>query len=82
MPAHTPHQKAHRHLSRRDDVLKAIIGDVGPCTLIHNPDGFAVLARSIISQQISTKAARRSAAACENAGPLRFASQGGPQIDR
>ena len=21
MPAHTPHQKAHRHLSRRDDVL-------------------------------------------------------------
>jgi DNA-3-methyladenine glycosylase II len=57
MPSHTPHQKAHRHLSRRDDVLKAIIGDVGPCTLIHNPDGFAVLARSIISQQISTKAA-------------------------
>ena len=57
MPPLTPHQKAQRHLSRRDDVLKALIGQVGACTLQHNPDGFAVLARSIISQQISTKAA-------------------------
>jgi DNA-3-methyladenine glycosylase II len=49
--------KAQRHLSRRDKILKALIGRIGCCTLQHNADGFAVLARSIISQQISTKAA-------------------------
>jgi DNA-3-methyladenine glycosylase II len=49
--------KAQRHLARRDAILKRLIKSLGACTLIHNPDGFAVLARSIISQQISTKAA-------------------------
>src|SRR4051812_42214141 len=49
--------KAQKHLSRQDKILKALIGRVGCCTLQQNPDGFAVLARSIISQQISTKAA-------------------------
>jgi DNA-3-methyladenine glycosylase II len=49
--------RAQRHLARRDPVLKRLIGQVGPCTLRHNPDGFAVLVRSIIAQQISTKAA-------------------------
>ncbi len=51
------YHKAQKHLCRRDDVLKGLIRRVGPCTLVHNPDGFAILARSIISQQISTKAA-------------------------
>jgi DNA-3-methyladenine glycosylase II len=51
------HMKARRHLGRRDPVLKQLIGHVGPCTLRFEPDGFAALARSIISQQISTKAA-------------------------
>jgi DNA-3-methyladenine glycosylase II len=50
--------RAQRHLARRDPVLKRLIRLVGPCTLRHDPDGFAVLVRSIISQQISTKAAR------------------------
>lgn len=50
-------RKAQRHLSRRDLVLRPIIRDVGPCTLKHSPDCFAILVRSIISQQISTKAA-------------------------
>jgi DNA-3-methyladenine glycosylase II len=54
---HPEYHKAQRHLSRRDDVLKALIRRIGHCTLQHNSDGFAVLARSIISQQISTKAA-------------------------
>src|SRR5688500_3585684 len=49
--------KAQRHLARRDAILKGLIRSVGACTLQVNPDGFAVLARSIISQQISTKAA-------------------------
>jgi DNA-3-methyladenine glycosylase II len=51
------HAKARRHLSRRDPVMKRLIVAVGPCTLRHNPDCFPVLVRSIISQQISTKAA-------------------------
>lgn len=50
--------KAQRHLSRRDPVLKRLIKEIGPCTLRHDPNLFGVLARSIISQQISTKAAR------------------------
>ncbi len=49
--------KAQRHLARRDPVLKKLIRLIGPCTLRHNPNRFEVLARSIISQQISTKAA-------------------------
>src|SRR5262245_46060898 len=51
------HVKARRHLARRDPVLKLLMAHVGPCTLRHEPDGFAALARSIIAQQISTKAA-------------------------
>jgi DNA-3-methyladenine glycosylase II len=49
--------KAQRHLARRDAILKKLIRLVGPCTLKHNPDRFAVLASSILSQQISTRAA-------------------------
>jgi DNA-3-methyladenine glycosylase II len=52
-----PFQKAQRHLARRDEKLKAVIRQVGACTLTLQPDPFAVLVRSIISQQISTKAA-------------------------
>jgi DNA-3-methyladenine glycosylase II len=48
---------ARRHLSRSDPILRNVIRLIGPCTLHHNPDGFAVLVHSIISQQISTKAA-------------------------
>jgi DNA-3-methyladenine glycosylase II len=51
------HTKAQRHLARRDPVLKDLIKAVGPCTLRYEPDRFRSLARSIISQQISTKAA-------------------------
>jgi DNA-3-methyladenine glycosylase II len=49
--------QARRHLSRSDPILRKIIQIIGPCTLRHNPDGFVVLVNSIISQQISTKAA-------------------------
>jgi DNA-3-methyladenine glycosylase II len=61
---------ARRHLSRRDPVLKRLIATVGRCTLWHNPDGFATLVRSIISQQISGRAARSIGARLEQAlGP-------------
>ena len=51
------HTKGRRHLARRDPVLKRLIAAIGPCTLRYEPDGFAALVRSIISQQISTRAA-------------------------
>jgi DNA-3-methyladenine glycosylase II len=56
-PASPAFARAQRHLARRDPVLKRLIALVGPCTLRHDPDHFAVLVRSIISQQISTRAA-------------------------
>ncbi|MBM4071042.1 MAG: DNA-3-methyladenine glycosylase 2 family protein [Planctomycetes bacterium] len=52
-----PFLKAQRHLGASDKVLKEVIARVGPCTLTYNPDGFGVLARAIVSQQISSKAA-------------------------
>jgi DNA-3-methyladenine glycosylase II len=59
-------RKAQRHLSRRDPVLKQLISLVGPCTLTHEPDRFVSLVRSIISQQISTKAAASIRTKLEN----------------
>src|SRR5260370_258068 len=51
-------QKARKHLSRKDARLKRLIARIGPCTLQPNSDHFGLLVRSIVSQQISTKAAR------------------------
>jgi DNA-3-methyladenine glycosylase II len=50
-------QKARRHLARRDPIVKTLIRQIGPCTLQNSDDLFGILVRSIISQQISTKAA-------------------------
>jgi DNA-3-methyladenine glycosylase II len=63
--AAVPFGKAQRHLARRDPVLKRLIAAIGPCTLRHDADRFAGLVRSIISQQISTKAARAIAGRLE-----------------
>ncbi len=49
--------KAQRRLSRRDPALRRVIRAVGACTLQPNPNGFDILARAIVSQMISTKAA-------------------------
>ena len=51
-------QTARRHLRAADPVMKAIIDAVGPYTLRFERDRFAMLVRSIVSQQISTSAAR------------------------
>ena len=48
---------AARALARRDPRLRAIIRRVGPCTLNPFKDTFAVLVRTIIAQQLSTRAA-------------------------
>jgi DNA-3-methyladenine glycosylase II len=61
------YRKATRHLSRRDPVLKALLGTVGPCTLQLHPGGFYILVRAIISQLISTAAARTIAGRLEAA---------------
>jgi DNA-3-methyladenine glycosylase II len=55
-PAHI--QTARRHLRAADPVMKAVIDAVGPYTLRFERDRFAMLVRSIVSQQISTSAAR------------------------
>jgi DNA-3-methyladenine glycosylase II len=49
---------AVRHLRKQDPVLKSLIRAVGPFTLRTERDGFKMLVSSIISQQISGKAAR------------------------
>jgi DNA-3-methyladenine glycosylase II len=51
-------RKAQQYLARRDPVLKRLIAAVGRCTFRPDADHFGVLARSIIAQQISTRAAR------------------------
>ena len=51
-------QSARRHLRAADPVMKGMIDAVGPYTLRFERDRFGMLVRSIISQQISTSAAR------------------------
>jgi DNA-3-methyladenine glycosylase II len=51
-------QKARRHLRAADPIMKTVIDAVGPFTLRLERDRFGMLVRSIISQQISTSAAR------------------------
>jgi len=64
--------RARRHLGRATPAFRPVIKRCGPCTLVPNADWFGVLARSIISQQISTKAAAsiagRVVAACGRGG--------------
>ncbi len=50
--------KATRHLSAADPVMRRLIRKVGPCRLVLEKNRFGMLVRSIIGQQISTKAAR------------------------
>jgi DNA-3-methyladenine glycosylase II len=58
MPAKIDHAAAARHLRKADPVIHGVIKQVGACTLRPMRDRFHMLVRSIISQQISTSAAR------------------------
>src|SRR5260370_7845311 len=51
-------KKATRHLKRSDPVMRELISRVGPFQLRLERNRFWVLARSIISQQVSASAAR------------------------
>lgn len=69
-PPPLDYRRAQRHLARRDAVLKRLIKMVGSCTLTPSDDYFGALVRSIISQQISTRAAASIRARLEQAlGP-------------
>jgi len=51
-------EEACRHLARRDRVLKKLIPRFGEARLQSRGDAFTTLARSIVGQQISVKAAQ------------------------
>ena len=50
-------KKALDHLKKADAVLAAIIARVGPCKMNYREPTFEMLARAIVFQQLSTKAA-------------------------
>ena len=52
------HSRAVRFLRRSDSQMAEVIEAVGPCTLPRHGGSFELLARSILSQQISVAAAR------------------------
>lgn len=51
-------QRALRHLRTADPIMHALVARVGPFCLKLHRNRFGMLVRSILSQQISTKAAR------------------------
>jgi DNA-3-methyladenine glycosylase II len=59
------HRKARRHLARRDSTLKEVIAAIGDCTLVPSGQPFIVLVHSVVSQCISTAAARTISARIE-----------------
>lgn len=50
-------EQAVKHLRKSDAAMRQVIRTIGPFTLKTMPGGYAVLVRSILSQQISTAAA-------------------------
>jgi len=56
--ANNDHNAAARHLRKADRRLRSVINQVGPCQLAARGGRFELLARSILSQQISVAAAR------------------------
>ena len=60
VPAMTPSYwaQARAHLSRKDRVMKKLIPQFGDAILESRGDAFVTLARSIVGQQISVKAAQ------------------------
>jgi DNA-3-methyladenine glycosylase II len=60
VPQITPHywDEACKHLSKRDRVMRKLIPQLGEGRLQSRGDAFTTLARSIVGQQISVKAAQ------------------------
>ena len=51
-------KKALDHLKKSDAIIASIIARVGPCKMAYRDPTFEMLARAIVFQQLSTKAAR------------------------
>src|SRR5689334_7565720 len=51
-------KKALDHLKKSDAILASIIARVGPCKMAYREPTFEMLARAIVFQQLSTKAAK------------------------
>jgi DNA-3-methyladenine glycosylase II len=78
-------QAALSHLKTSDRIMRRLIDDVGPFTLKPQRGGFSMLVRSILSQQISTAAARSIRARLEAlAGTKRLTAEiiGGLSIEK
>lgn len=85
-PMATEHVRPHywdaacADLMKRDRILKKLIPQFGPAHLIARGDPFVTLARSIVGQQISVKAAQavwdRVASACPRLTPAQFLKVG------
>ena len=65
-------KKALDHLQKADVILGSIIARVGPCKMTYRDPSFEMLARAIVFQQLSTKAASTIYGRLEEAagGPL------------
>src|SRR5438477_6291965 len=50
-------EKAKKHLSKNDKVLKSLIKNSGDCSIKPHKGYFETLVKSIVSQQLSVKAA-------------------------
>lgn len=75
---------ACRHLSRRDRVMKRLIPRFGEARLQSRGDAFTTLARSIVGQQISVKAAQsvwERVAAAVGGAPTRLAPAAVMRLD-
>lgn len=84
MPHFVIEQAAIDHLSAHDKRLAAAIAEIGPIERAITPDPFIALIKSIISQQISTKAAAsvfaRLADGLGELTPERIASLGATEL--
>ncbi|NYH98495.1 endonuclease III domain-containing protein [Cupriavidus plantarum] len=71
-------------LMKRDRILRKMIPTYGPAHLISRGDPFVTLARSVVGQQISVKAAQavwdRLAAMCPRLTPSQFLKAGNEQL--
>jgi DNA-3-methyladenine glycosylase II len=69
---------------KRDRILRKMIPTYGPAHLVSRGDPFVTLARSIVGQQISVKAAQsvweRLAARCPRLTPAQFLKSGSEEL--
>lgn len=77
-------EKAKSELMRRDRIMKKLIPRFGDLQLVGRGDPFVTLARSIVGQQISVKAAQavweRVLLACPKMTPAQVIKQGGAKL--